>query len=113
VATHIDLDGFDSDYTCAAYPACVGDQARDPLGKVVRDVWIEWAHQQPVASTKPHWLTPYEELAEADKEDDRRIGERLFALGREAERDAMRAEVVADSTKPLRPSTDETRGDRR
>jgi hypothetical protein len=49
---------------------------------MVRAIWIQWAHQQPVA--KAHWITPYEELAEPDKEVDRRIGERLFAAGRES-----------------------------
>ena len=81
-ATHVEYDGYDSDYTCEKYPQCVGETHRDPLGKKVRAIWIQWAHQQPVAATKPHWVTPYEELPEADKEVDRRIGERLFAEGR-------------------------------
>lgn len=81
-ATHYTVDGADSDVCCADYPNCVGDPARDVLGKVVRDIWIEWAWQQPVA--KQSWVTPYEQLAEEDKEVDRRIGERLFAMGRES-----------------------------
>ena len=81
-ATHIEYDGYDSDLTCAEYPECVGDTARDSLGKMVRAIWIQWAHQQPVC--KPHWVTPYEELDEPDKEVDRRIGERVFEAGRKA-----------------------------
>ena len=79
-ATHIEYDGYDSHETCAEYPNCKGDPARDALGAMVRTVWIEWAYQQPVS--KLSWLTPYEELDESDKEVDRRIGERLFAAGR-------------------------------
>jgi hypothetical protein len=79
-ATHFTLDGGDSDVCCADYPRCIGDPARDGLGRMVREVWIEWAKQQPVA--KLHWLTPYDQLDEPDKEVDRRIGERLFDAGR-------------------------------
>lgn len=79
-ATHFTIDGGDSDACCADYPRCKGDVARDVLGRMVREVWIEWAQQQPVA--KQHWLKPYDQLDEADKEVDRRIGERLFAAGR-------------------------------
>jgi hypothetical protein len=78
-ATHYTIDGGDSDVCCAEYPRCKGDVARDPLGRMVREVWIEWARQQPVA--KEHWLKPYDQLDEPDKEVDRRIGERLYAQG--------------------------------
>jgi len=46
---------------------------RDRLGEFVRMAWIEWAHEQP--DPKPSWLVPYQDLSEADKEADRRIGE--------------------------------------
>lgn len=49
---------------------------RESLGKIVREVWIEWAKEQP--SPKPSWLVPWEGLSESDKEVDRRIGERLL-----------------------------------
>ena len=52
---------------------------RDRLGKLVRDVWIGWAKEQP--SPKPSWLVPWEELGEVDREVDRRIGEKLFVEG--------------------------------
>lgn len=51
---------------------------REFLGAVVRRVWIEWAKEQP--NPKPHWLTPWSELAEPDKEVDRRIGEAINVL---------------------------------
>ena len=53
---------------------------RDSLGKLVREVWIEWAKTQP--HTKPSWLVPYGELSEADKEADRMIGTALWLSGR-------------------------------
>lgn len=52
---------------------------RERLGREVRRVWIEWARQQP--NPKPHWLTPWEEMSEPDREVDRRIGEQLASLG--------------------------------
>lgn len=53
---------------------------REYLGKIVREEWIKWAKEQPLV--KPSWLAPWEELAEPDREVDRRIGERLFGMGR-------------------------------
>lgn len=56
----------------------------DAIGRRVREVWIEWAKQQP--SPKPSWLVPYDDLSEADKDADRRIGEALWLEGfREAQ----------------------------
>lgn len=52
---------------------------REDLGRLVRKVWIEWAREQP--TPKPTWLAPWEELTEAEKDVDRRIGETLFVLG--------------------------------
>lgn len=46
---------------------------RDQLGELVRLAWIEWAIEQP--DPKSSWLVPYQDLPEADKEVDRRIGE--------------------------------------
>jgi hypothetical protein len=46
---------------------------RDVLGRMVREAWVRWAKTQP--NPKPSWLAPYDELAEADKEADRCIGE--------------------------------------
>jgi hypothetical protein len=59
---------------------------RDSLGRRVREVWVEWARHQP--APKSSWLSSYDELAEPDKEVDRRIGAALwgdgFAAGMEA-----------------------------
>jgi hypothetical protein len=52
---------------------------RDGKGRRVREVWIEWAIEQP--DPKPSWLVPYDELSEADKEADRRIGSVLWGDG--------------------------------
>lgn len=49
--------------------------SRDVLGMLVREAWVDWAKEQP--NPKPHWLTPYKDLSESDKEADRRIGERV------------------------------------
>ena len=48
---------------------------RDTAGRLVREAWIRWAETQP--NPKPSWLVPYDELAEADKEADRQIGEAI------------------------------------
>ncbi len=56
---------------------------RDVLGKVVRDAWLDWAKKQP--NPKPHWLTPYEELSEPDKEVDRQIAEAMIQFVEESE----------------------------
>jgi hypothetical protein len=47
--------------------------SRNFLGQIVREAWVKWAKQQP--NPKPSWLSPYDELDEADKEADRQIGE--------------------------------------
>lgn len=59
--------------------ATVCQELRDHLGKLVREVWVRWAKEQ--TNPKPSWLVSWEELQEADREVDRRIGERLFAEG--------------------------------
>lgn len=46
---------------------------REHLGEIVRNAWINWAQVQP--NCKPSWLVPWENLSEAEKEADRRIGE--------------------------------------
>lgn len=46
---------------------------REVLGRIVRRAWVEWAREQP--NPKASWLVPYEELSEADKDADCRIGE--------------------------------------
>ena len=51
--------------------------SRETLGKLVRQVWIEWAKEQP--NPKASWLVPWERLSESDREVDRRIGENVAA----------------------------------
>jgi hypothetical protein len=58
-----------------AFPAPSPAVDREALGREVRRVWIAWAREQP--NRKLSWLTPWEELAEPDREVDRRIGETL------------------------------------
>lgn len=66
---------------------------REELGKLVRDVWIHWAKEQP--DPKPSWLLPWEAMAEDDREVDRRIGEMLYWAGYElAKAEAQRADAV-------------------
>jgi len=54
---------------------------REKLGESVRREWAAWAREQPDVAEHPHWLMPWAELAERDREVDRRIGERLFCAG--------------------------------
>jgi hypothetical protein len=60
---------------------------REALGRKVREVWIDWATQQ--LNPKASWLVPWEGLSEPDREVDRRIGERVAAIGATHAHDAM------------------------
>jgi hypothetical protein len=51
---------------------------REALGRLVREVWVVWAKDQP--NPKPHHLAPWDALAEPDREVDRRIGETLLGI---------------------------------
>lgn len=70
--------------TRALMLAVVADYDDESLGRFVREIWIEWAQEQP--NPKPSWLVPWEGLSEPDKEVDRRIGRALFRMGRTAAR---------------------------
>lgn len=48
---------------------------REYLGRIVRDVWVKWASEQP--NPKPHHLDPWEVLPPEIQEVDRRIGEAI------------------------------------
>jgi len=61
-------------------------ESREALGRVVRQVWVEWAREQP--NPKPSWLTPWEDLDDGQREVDMRIGEALFTAGKRAASDA-------------------------
>lgn len=54
-------------------------EPRELAGRLVRQVWVEWARQQP--DPKPSWLLPWEELDDAQQEVDMRIGAALFDAG--------------------------------
>lgn len=54
---------------------------REKLGRLVREVWVEWANEQPCP--KGSWLLPWERLSDPDREVDMRIGERLIAVAAE------------------------------
>jgi len=59
---------------------------REDVGRLVRQVWAEWAREQPDA--KPSWLLPWEELDAGQQEVDMRIGTVLFRMGFTAGADA-------------------------
>lgn len=71
-----DADGTVRDEMLAAQE---DERMREALGRIVREVWIKWAQEQP--NPKPSWLVPYDQLSEPDKDVDNRIGERLFREG--------------------------------
>jgi hypothetical protein len=54
-------------------------EPRELAGRLVRQVWVEWASEQP--DPKPSWLLSWEELDEAQREADMRIGDALFSRG--------------------------------
>ena len=77
---------------------------REALGKIVRAEWVKCAEEQP--NPKPSHLVPWEELDEANKEVDRRIGEAVAAAVRqemqqETEADHELAEAVRAVTTPI------------
>jgi hypothetical protein len=51
------------------------------LGRIVRDVWMAWAREQPDVAQRPDWLDPWEQLPARIQDVDTRIGRTLFALG--------------------------------
>lgn len=68
------------DALAAAPPDASGPTPdREQLGREVREEWVAFTREQP--NPKPHHLLPWEELDEANKEVDRRIGERLWCAG--------------------------------
>jgi hypothetical protein len=53
---------------------------REALGRLVREVWVEWAREQP--DPKPSWLVPWEDLDDGQREVDMRIGEVIASAER-------------------------------
>jgi hypothetical protein len=54
--------------------------SRDELGSIVREIWTDHVRETD-PHPPPHHLSPFDELLEPDKEVDRRIGERPWAMG--------------------------------
>ena len=63
---------------------------REALGRLVRQVWMDWAREQP--DPKPSWLAGWDELDDGQREVDMRIGEAVAA----AERERLYAELGND-----------------
>lgn len=61
---------------------------REPLGRLVRQVWVDWAREQP--DPKPSWLTGWDDLDAGQREVDMRIGSALANHGRENLRAILR-----------------------
>lgn len=89
MSTHhdTDADGTIRDEMLAAQE---DERHCDNLGRIVREMWIAWAKEQPLP--KPSWLVPYDQLSEPDKEADRLIGKRLFFEGAKSSRAECAAE---------------------
>lgn len=54
--------------------------SRELLGRLVRDVFADWAREQP--DPKPSWLIGWDDLEDGQREVDMRIGTALAAAGR-------------------------------
>jgi len=65
---------------------------REHLGPLVRQVWVDWAREQP--DPKPGWLTGWDDLDEGQREVDMRIGEAVAGAERERVLDALRQFTV-------------------
>jgi len=46
----------------------------EKLGRRVRQVWMDWAEQQPDILDRPDWLDPWEKLPERIQDADKKIG---------------------------------------
>jgi hypothetical protein len=86
----------------------LSDDEVDAIGALVREVWVEWAAEQP--DPKPSWLTPWEDLDEGQRQVDKRIGATIAAVARAAERDRVRATVTAASFTLFRPGNGPAHG---
>lgn len=82
--------GFDLQARVRAIP----EEDHETLGRMVRDVWITWALEQP--NPKPSWLVPWEQLPATDREVDIRIGRRLANFGRLTYVDVPTHDYIAD-----------------
>lgn len=77
--------------------------ARELRGRIVREAWVAWAHEQP--DPKPSWLEPWELLGTDDREAGMRIGDAIAATYvplLEAIRDLL--DLSADELWPVSPA---------
>ncbi len=58
------------------------NEFREWGGKLVREVWLQWASEQPDVGDHPNWLKSWAELSERDREVDRRIATALAFYGK-------------------------------
>lgn len=79
--------------------AITGPTDRESGGRLVREVWIAWAKEQP--APKPSWLVEWDGLSEPDREVDRRIFEACEACGYAAGFVACRAADERAMVEPL------------
>ena len=70
----------------------------EALGRLVRETWVAWAHEQP--DPKPSWLVPWDELDDGQREVDMRIGAAVGAAVTAAEQDRLRP-VLTDALEGL------------
>lgn len=68
---------------CHGHLAPAPVEPRELVGRMVRQVWVQWASEQP--DPKPSWLLPWEALDDGQREVDMRIGEKLFEAGQIAQ----------------------------
>jgi len=54
---------------------------REPLGRLVREVWVEWAREQ--SDARPSWLAGWDDLDDGQREVDMRIGAAVASAARE------------------------------
>jgi hypothetical protein len=91
-------------------PPPPADGPREALGRQVRDVWVQWASEQP--DPKPTWLVGWDELDEGQREVDMRIGETLARAAVAAPADGPREATVERAAEVMgQHSIDPTRTD--
>ena len=74
----IDMEGV----VPLAYQPVLSFEERDQLARTVREAWVAWALEQPDIADHANWVVPYDQLAERDKEADRRIAEAVVLADR-------------------------------
>lgn len=96
LAGMLELAGIEADRR-AQHAESLRGAGRDVLGRLVRHVWLRWAHEQPDAAAHTSWTLPYDEIDERDREVDRRIGEELTVAARDGWEPTERATQRLDA----------------